>query len=131
MAFPAAKRRMKNALYYRCVFFDALWSGLLICVPLGILLAMFTPLSVAWIYVATLAGGGIIYAGCCCFQKYRWKRDLDALKRDCDFRHWLDCVDARLSQYGCSTDSRYEYEWFVDWQTGMTPDQAAKNFRSR
>jgi hypothetical protein len=121
---------MKNALYYRCIFLEALWSGVLICVPLAVLLCVFTSLNQFWIYVATIGGGIIIYAGWRGFQRLRWKRELAVLKTDCDFLFWLDRVDARLSQYGCSTTSRSKDDWFVDWQAGTTPDQAAKNFRT-
>jgi hypothetical protein len=60
------------------------------------------------------------------WQRASWKRRLAKMKREADFGTWLDRVNANLRQFGCDTSDRREDDWFIDFQIGLTPEQAAK-----
>jgi hypothetical protein len=60
------------------------------------------------------------------WQRAHWKRRLAKMKRDSDFSAWLDRVNDCLRQFGRSTDDRREDDWFIDFQIGFTPEQAAR-----
>jgi hypothetical protein len=61
-----------------------------------------------------------------CWQRATWKRRLAKMKDEADFARWLDRVNDNLRQFGRDTSDRREDDWFIDFQIGLTPEQAAK-----
>lgn len=55
------------------------------------------------------------------------KHDLKRMMKETEFRVWLDRVEARLHQYGANRLDRTLSDWLIDFESGLSPDLAAKN----
>jgi len=77
--------------------------------------------------LALLIAGAVVIFGMYCLNTWLAKRDQARMVQDIAFEKWLARVDARLRQYGSNENERSQADWLIDFESGLSPDLAAKN----
>lgn len=77
--------------------------------------------------VFLIGAGAAIYCALYFLNTWRAKREQKRMRSDTDFKVWLDRVNAQLVQYGADHNARALEDWKIDFDAGVSPNQAAKN----